>query len=152
MNDPFKDYVAAQIKPLLERLATVEMVVTILANKINDAECRAALIKFCGMDRESDPVLKTNGQSNAIEIPPRREPVAQLQGTGKTIDLIMEYFRVIDPENFSEERTPRDIARYVGKPYATVFSCLSSHPDDFERTGRGLWKLRTVPANEGDGV
>lgn len=152
IDDQIKSTIDALMKPVLERLATLEMVTVILSSKLEDAQCRLALEKFCGIPC-FNPEEKTE-----IKPPPNPQeictvevartngnPVASLESSGSTFDSCIEYLRILDPENNVAQRKTKDIARYVGKNTSTVYQCLLSHKEDFENVGGGLWKIRTDP-------
>ena len=146
-EDPFKDYVDKLLSPLLKRLATLEMVVTILSNKLDDQDCRNALKKFCDLDGKSnghatpEMITESPRMNGFQEIPghPALQPIK------KRKDQIIDYLSSLDPEKFSQGRTPSNIAQNIKGNYSTVYACLLYHKEDFEKKDDGKWYLRTAP-------
>lgn len=120
------------IKPLLTKITTLELILTVVSNKINDAQCRQALQDFCNAQCTDEVIIK----------PKESLPKLELRNSNVKETLI-EYFAKLDPE-FKTGKTIPQLRDETKLQYQSIYACLHNNPEDFELK-YGLWYPRTTP-------
>lgn len=134
MNIDIESIIQQQIKPLLDKITTLELVVTVLANKLNDAECRKALEQFC---HSKEPIIEVERD----EV--KQKPLIRSKVKGNTRDYLIDYFSKLDPD-FKTGKTTYQVRDETGLSYGGIYACLRDSPEHFINK-QGTWFLRTEP-------